>query len=194
MKRNYLGIDEVIKHYGSVYTNSQLKGLRDIPLSEEALEGLSHDHILVAGATMTILDVRKRAPKDPAVFSTSARIWYGEESFASHACVRACWYLVRKEPLAGSIGKTMAEQQLMLSSAETMPRACDFVYAVLLHFLATRERLFEDAYCRCWDVDLQGERVCVGHFDTSLGLRINAGLYRDTERRDNLGVTPLRII
>jgi len=51
------------------------------------------------------------------------------------------------------------------------PTARVMVYAIIGHYLATGERLFERIYVRCSDLFSDGSRVLVGNFDSD-GLRV----------------------
>jgi hypothetical protein len=190
MGSNYLGVDEVIKHYGHAIRRPDIELLENIPYSIATLQECNRTHVLVAGSQMTILDVRKKVPREPGVFNPREHSWYSTQPFASQSVVENRWYLLRKDVIANSTRKTMDEQQATLFDNETVPRACELVYVVALHFLSTGERLFENVYARTCDVDSDGKRVYVGRFD-AIGLRINDG-FRDEERRENLGIAASR--
>jgi hypothetical protein len=61
------------------------------------------------------------------------------------------------------------EQQKSLPEDEVAPTLRGVVLAVLLHYLATGERMFSSHYVRAHDVDSGGRRVSVGAHD-SLGV------------------------
>ena len=100
-------------------------------------------------------------------FSTSE--WYLDERFA--LVEDAPQYRQVRPTVPGSCGKTYDEQLALLSPDEEVPMARIVVTALIVHFLATGERLLPDVYARCHDTASGGTRVCVGHFDLN-GFRV----------------------
>jgi hypothetical protein len=167
MGANFLGVEEVIGHYGAAYTTDQLAALAEIPFSEAELEACKETHLLVAGYPMTILDVRAKAPsKKPKTFYSYKDAWYNTQAFATSELVGLRWHLIRKTAVEGSFSKTFDDQKQLLGSEDVVPRACELVYAVVLYFMATGERLFTNHYVRCIDLASGGRRVIVGLFDS----------------------------
>jgi hypothetical protein len=99
------------------------------------------------------------------------------------------WQLVRKTPVPNSTSKTWQEQQALLSEKEETPTARVMVYTIIGHFLATGERLFENVYARCSDVDSDGYRVYVGYF-SAYGLVVS--YVWDGRRSGRVGVASVR--
>jgi hypothetical protein len=184
-------MDEVVDHYGEVFGKNHRLFLEEVPFSEGALEECKHTHILVAGSSMSIIDVRRMTKMRPRVFDSREDAWYDREPFARSERVDASWYLLRKDVACGSTMKTFDEQRVILAANERVPQASVLVYAVVLYFLARNEPLFENVYARSVDVDQDGRRVYVGHFE-SLGLRINDG-FHENDRRSDIGISALRI-
>lgn len=184
MGRSFLGAAEVEKYFGVAFLSKQLRALARIPFSEATLEECKETHLLVAGAPLSILDVRAKAPK--GTFYSNDDAWYDTEAFARDEKVAVRWYLIRKDIVADSTSKSFNEQQRLLGPKDEIPRACEVVYAVVLYYyLAMGERLFERMYVRCADVDSVGFRVGVGNFD-SCGLSV--GRYWGDNRRGCVGV------
>ncbi len=73
---------------------------------------------------------------------------------------------VRKTPVENSTNKMWQDQQALLAKNEETPTAQVMTYTIIGHYLATGERLFENAYVRCSDMDSGGVRVSVGLFDS----------------------------
>ena len=190
MGKNYLGIEEVVRQFGAAYTEEQLALLAEIPFSEVVLEKCKDTHILVAGFPMTILDVRAKAPnKKPKTFYSYKDAWYNNQSFAKDEKLEVRWYLIRKEAVVGSTSKNFDDQKALLSECEEVPRACELVYAVVLYFLVTGERLFPNLYVRTMSLDSDGIRVVVGYFGSD-GLFV--GSFWDDVRYVLLGVASAR--
>ena len=134
------------------------------------------------------LDVRKKAPR--GTFFSSEDAWFNTEAFAANEKVNVRWYLIRKGIVANSTRKTWGEQRALLGPNEEVPRACEFVYAVVLYYLVRGERLFPRVYARCSDLDSNGRRVDVGRFDAH-GLDISFGGWDDF-RRGDFGLASVR--
>lgn len=163
------GIEEAVQHFGVKPTRAQLLALAEIPFTEAELRECKDTHILVAVFPMSIIEIRGKVSGGQRLFYNQD--WYSKVSFAKDRG-EAAWHLVRKTPVANSTLKNWDEQQALLAKNEETPTARVMVYTIIGHFLATGERLFEDIYVRCSDVDSHGDRVYVGYFD-SLGLLVN---------------------
>jgi hypothetical protein len=171
MGKNFLGVEEVMTHYKVMPTVEQLDALAEIPFSETELEECKDTHLLVAGFPMTILDVRAKAPsKKPKTFYSYKDAWYNTQAFATDEKVGLRWYLIRKTAVDSSFSKLFDNQKRLLGPKDEVPRACELVYAVVLYFMATGERLFSNTYVRTITLDADGYRVNVGYF-------VSGGLY-----------------
>lgn len=188
MSKNFFGIEEAIKHFGVNATKQQLAYLSEVPFSEEVLTSCKDTHILVAVFPLSILDIRGIVKKQSDQTLFYSQDWYDKEAFAKDKG-EVGWQLVRKEPIVNSTSKTWNDQQALLSKDEEMPTARIVVYAMIGHFLATEERLFEKIYVRCVDLDPLGRSVGVGRFG-SRGLDVSR--WHDDDRHDNLGVSGAR--
>ena len=183
MGRDMFGVEEAIKHFGVNPAKQQAAALSEIPFSEATLEESKETHVLAAVFPLSILEIRGKAAADQRLFYDQD--WYNKESFAKEKGETE-WKLVRKTPVANSTSKTWDEQQALLADNEETPTAQVVVYAIIGHFLATGERLFENIYIRCSNLDSDGVRVRVGRFDQG-GLSI---YYRWVDdRNDFLGLS-----
>jgi hypothetical protein len=172
MGGNFFGIEDVSKHFGVTYGPEQLLAFVEVPFSEATLEECKDTHILFAGFPMNTLEIRAKAPKDPRTFYSHEKGWYNEEPFALNECVCLRWYLMRKNAVPNSVGKDFPGQRAFLSQDEQVPRAVEFVYGIVLNFLAKKERLCLNIPTRCVDLDRDGMRVEV-IFDPATGIRIS---------------------
>lgn len=192
MGRNFLGIDEVEQAFGVTYSAGDRAKLAQIPFPEEVLRACADTHVLVAGFPMSINDVRKsRNVKGSAAklfYSSLGDAWYERESFANTS-VEVRWFLLRKKPVDNSTSKTYEQQLRLIPQGEENPWARDVVFATIVLFLTTGERLYESVYVRCKDVDPNGCRVCVGDFD-----RVGLYIFSDWDgyRDGDLGVCSVR--
>ena len=184
MGANYFGVEEAIRHFGINPSRQQLVDLSEVPFTEAILAECKSTHILVAIFPLSIMDVRGKV--EAKLFYDL--VWYDKQSFA-RGKGDMFWCLVRKTPVANSISKTWDEQQALLAENEHTPSARIMVYTIIGHFLATGERLFENIYVRCSDLDSGDDRVDVGDFDAD-GLRVDDDW--DDDRRGSIGVSVAR--
>jgi hypothetical protein len=185
MAKNFFGVEEAIMHFGVNPSKQQLAALAEVPFTEAVLEECKNTHVLVAVFPLSILEIRG---KDGKLFYSHEDAWYNKQAFAKDRG-EAAWHLVRKTPVANSTSKTWDEQQALLAKNEETPTARVMTYTIIGHFLATGERLFENIYVRCSDVDSLGDRVDVGYFDSD-GLHVHDRW--DDHRYDDLGVASAR--
>jgi len=185
MGDNFLGMPEVAKVFGPVSQASQ-DVLAIIPFDEATLRGCSETHVLVADIGLSLIDVRGRMKR--GLFYSYEDSWYNSEDFAK-LTEKVAWRLIRKTPVANSTSKTWDEQKALLGEQDEVPTARRVVYAIMLVFATTGERLFERIYVRTNDVDSLGDRVDVGDFDGD-GLGVN--YWDDRGRDDLLGVSSYR--
>mgnify|MGYP001567035619 CR=1 FL=1 len=189
MGTNYVGPDAAMEHLGVQYTERELATLAVVPFSEAVLKDCAKTHVLVAGAPLSILEIRERAQAKGKLFYSTSDAWYNAEKFATDEKVNMQWYLIRKDAVANSFSKNWNDQQALLTPEETTPCACEVVYVTILTFLVTGIRLFEKYYVRCSDVSTRGYRVYVGRFDAG-GLRVNDNWV--AYRYDGLGLASRR--
>ncbi len=185
MGDNFLGIPEVAKAFGLVSPEAQ-SALANIPFDEATLRSCRDTHVLVADIGLSLIDVRGRMKR--GLFYSYEDSWYNAEEFAKRT-EQVAWRLIRKTPVANSTSKNWTEQTALLGKDEEVPTARRVVYAIMLVFATTGERLFERMYVRTIDVVSGGYRVDVGHFDEG-GLRVSN--WDDDDRSDGLGVASSR--
>ncbi|MDP3764437.1 MAG: hypothetical protein Q8Q95_02340 [bacterium] len=176
MGRNMFGVEEAIQYLGVKPTRAQISALAEVPFTEAELTEARDTHTLVAIFPLSILDIRgKVANNGQRLFYEQD--WYNKETFAKYKG-EVGWHLVRKTPVMDSTSKTWDDQQKLLGKDEETPKAQVVVYAIIGHFMATGERLFEHTYVRTSSLDSDGSRVGVGDFD-------RFGLYFDYDHDDN---------
>jgi hypothetical protein len=159
MGKNYLGVCCVQRFFHLSYTHGELQQLGIIPYSKETLRACKDTHVLVAGAPLSMNGIRRIARSD--FYDTD---WYDHEAFANDKRLRIRWYLIRKEPVPESRGKTYDQQTTLLTKEEEVPFACEVTYMVILYWLVHGERLLPDVYVRCQEKASDGRRVDVGCF------------------------------
>jgi hypothetical protein len=86
--------------------------------------------------------------------------WSNVQPFANKKG-RLGWQLIRKAPITKSTIGSRREQDTLLALDEVVLDAQVMVYAIIGHFKATGERLFEGGGVGCRDCDVDGNPVCV---------------------------------
>ena len=191
MGKNFFGVEEAIRHFGTNPTKQQLDYLVEVPFTEEVLKSCKNTHVLVAVFPMSFLDVYNKF--ENKLFYRHRTTWYIKHAFMKDEG-RIGWQLVRKTPVDNSTNKTWDQQQALLPEDEETPKAQVMVYTIIGHFLATGERLFEKINVRCLDLDSNGNRVYVVGNLYAKGQYV--GLYFDSwynhSSDGNLGVSGVK--
>ncbi|MCR4284061.1 MAG: hypothetical protein NUV64_01955 [Parcubacteria group bacterium] len=186
MGANFFGVEEAIRHFGVNPSRAQITALSEVPFTEEVLESCKDTHVLVAVLPMSILNIRGKVERK--LFFSHDDAWYNKQAFAKDKG-EVGWRLVCKTPVPDSTSKTWDEQQATLDKNDETPKAQVMAYTIIGHYLATGERLFENIYVRCSDLDSDGDRVNVGSFDVG-GLSVS--YYWDYSRYGYIGVSSAR--
>jgi hypothetical protein len=114
--------------------------------------------------------------------------WYDNEPFATFE-EPARYRQLRMAAVPDSFDKNFKEQQALLPADEEVPSARVVVMGMVIHFLATDERLFPNVWVRCIDNDSDGLRIYVDPFRPD-GLRIYGGWH--VSRGGDLGLASSR--
>lgn len=161
MGPNFLGVSAAIRYFKiDPTTVEQLEALDKIPFSEEILRKCCDTHILVADFGLAINDIAERVY--PGILRHDG--WWDYQNFVREFC-EPCWCLIRKEPVPKSLNKRWQEQCKLISNNEEIPTARTLIYAIILNYLAKRERMFERCNVRTSSVCDNGDRVGLGIFD-----------------------------
>ena len=179
-------VEDVEKVFGIRYTSEQKAALENMPFSEAVLKECEGTHMLFPGFPISLLKIRDRIPH---LFYEENGEWYKYQPFAKNIQVRPSWHLLRMEPVPESFGKTRDEQRKLLLPDEDVPSAAAVAFATMLHFMMSRQRLFEHSFVCTADVDSGGFRVTVGVFDASGFGVSNAWV---DSRNDWLGLSSVR--
>lgn len=176
---------DVERIFGVTYAKEKRTVLENIPFSEKVLKTCARTHMLFPGFPLTLLSIRA---KYAHLFYAKTGGWYADQAFATEIQVSPTWHLLRMEPVPGSFSKTWDEQNQLLLPDEEVPSSALVVYATMLHFAATKKRLFQSCYVRMSDLDSGGRRVDVGLTESGVdsgglvdsgGRRVLVGLFDD---------------
>jgi hypothetical protein len=153
------GIDQVQQYFGVTYTEQQLIELVDLPWPDEVLKECAGTHLLVAGCSLSIGEVKE---KHCGLFGQNSPCWYNNQPFAHDERLGCKWYLLRKDWVPRSYHKRLNDQVKLLPPEEEVPLACEVTYVTILHRLVTGEWLHVDRYVRTSSHAKDGDRVTVG--------------------------------
>ncbi|MGH7157353.1 MAG: hypothetical protein ACREGG_04570, partial [Candidatus Saccharimonadales bacterium] len=144
MGNNFHGPAVVRKHLGINLGHD--KRFKTVPFSAQELSAVAGTHVLVAVPAVSIMDIHTKAAQ---AFYSQSDPWYGErwQEFA-YAELEPGWYLVRKDEVPDSTSKRWNEQAAMVAEPDFVPEANLAVYAWVLHYLATDERMFAHNWVR----------------------------------------------
>lgn len=175
--KNFLGVEEVfsrllVSSKRIWYTDEQLLRLAVIPWGESYLHERRHTHVLVAGYPVSITELCSEYDYYNACFRTHISTgpfydgWQREEAFAKPK-LDVRWYLLRKEAVPGTKGKSFSDQLSLLPSDEYLPSACEVLYAAYLYYAVRGMFLFQGSRTegedvRTRDEHFRGGRVTVG--------------------------------
>jgi hypothetical protein len=168
MGENFLGLPEVAQVFGLVSQALQ-DVLATIPFDEETLWICRKTHVPVADIGLSIIDVRECVKR--GAFYSNEDAWFNTYEFAKRT-EGVAWRLIRKTPVPNSVEKNLGDQKALIGEQDDVPTARQVVYAIILTFVTTGERLFERIHVRTISLDSDGDRVFVGQFD-STGLYIS---------------------
>lgn len=192
MGGNFISPAEVTKCLGLSYGIGEIEKLARIPYSESFLKKCREDYVLFPGIShdnegnpLTIQQLQKMYPEggQPCFYS------YGcpDSDYAIREVPDVRWYLIRREGLPDSFGKTSEEHKAMLQKGQAMERAVVYIYLMLLYFKSRNERLFEDHFVRSGDFFSGFARAFCGCF-TSSGIRFFT--WWDQLRQEEIGIAP----
>jgi hypothetical protein len=173
---------------GPVYDVQQVNQILSYPAEQFAKFGKPPDarpgFVTFFDPGWSILRLRQLVA-DKGIFYP--QYWYDNELFVKLEAPSRFRQL-RIEAVTDSFGQTFAEQQAIVPPDMEIPSARVVVTAIVIHFLATGERLFPTYDVRCADQLSDGSRVSVGDFDSGFAVRS----CWDDRRYDLLGLASSR--
>jgi hypothetical protein len=168
MGTNFLGIEDVIKHFSVSFTDDEMAALRDIPFTEAELLECKDTHVLFPGYPLSILEIQYRVP------SNRLRIPYHipleDKDFSKMEKVGLRWYLIRNCSEGRAMAENYWDQIALLDKTEEVPRACEMIYMIMLYFMVYQKCLFDNYFVRCKDNSSKGYCVSIGNFHVYLNV------------------------
>jgi hypothetical protein len=158
MGKNFVGLDEL---QNLIRINSDIQEI-PIPWRVETLEKYKDSHFLVFVPALSLIDMTLLEFGKP-FFKEN---WFTFEAFAATR-LDATWHLIQKTSVFDSGNKWWLEQKAMLNVRECVPTTAVLVFAIIVYFLKTGERLFEKEYLRTLDVCNTRQRISLAGFNTT---------------------------
>lgn len=165
--KDFISPEEIAKsRKGVVYTDEQLAHFGDTLPAQDVLEWCrDNGMMLVAGPpkAMSLLDVRDLKPD---YYYSKKDGWYAEDhqTFSRNDKTEPVWIALRKEPIAGSLGKNWSEQSDLISDPMSVPNAAEAVWGLTTYKAVSGVYLLPNLYVRTSSLDSDGFRVNVGFF------------------------------
>lgn len=139
--KGFLGIPEVITHFGFHPRANVRAALETIPFDREFLHSVRDQYFLVAGFPVNLLQIRRR---QPSLFS-HRRSWFDwsilERRFSTQRFakekMRTDWYL---------FPRSINEIPCVRYQLENLPTMCEAAFALMLNLLCNQERLFHNPH------------------------------------------------
>jgi len=180
MFNRFHGLFDAYRVFGADYSEEELADLKEIPFFK--LEDQRLNRALVAGSKVSLIDIMSMHPelfhKDKDGIVEPSRAFCREE-------VGAKWFMIGRTALGGSTGEMFSESRKLLTDNLEVPRACEVVYALVVHYFFTKAWPSEDFILFCSDEDFDNNcRIGVGVEEG----RISVGLMARAAASTRLGL------
>ncbi len=117
MGSSYFGLEECYAYYGIIPSKEQSASLMLVPYPADVLEAVKESHILVAMCPFVMYDIFKHIQKMGN--SAAYKLMIAQEGTDVNSLLsfsgKENWFLIRKNPVPGSLGKIYRRQMEMLS-------------------------------------------------------------------------------
>lgn len=165
-KKNFHGPTVVRKRLG---INLRHRSFNTVPFGADVLQAVAYSHVLVAVPSVSIMDLHAKRSElfltrhglQRLAFGSNRDPWYGEplQRIAfSEAKTEPGWYLLRKDHAWGSVSRDFPGQCVLVRPPDFVPEANLVVYAWILHYLATGERMFSRYWVRTHSQTAENDR------------------------------------
>ncbi len=182
--RDFISPEKIMKFRRSIiYTNEQLVHFIETVPVRKILE-LCRDNncMLVAGPNcpMSLLEIRHL---DDPFFHLREDVW------DTHYMVETKWYMIRKDTVPGSTGKSWDESNMFVSNIEFVPNVSELFWAITTYKAVRGVCLFGGVYVRTSSVVNEDRHVFICFSDNHRSV-IND--IWDGDRSNRLGLSVAR--
>lgn len=202
---NFIGPDELSGIAGkmNIPDARTLGNIPPIPYREDDVAAVRSTHLMILGAPkaadgtpLTLVKMRAHLGWDPATSEPCFynQDWYLKEKFANETTLEPRWYLVRKEVVEATRGKTVDAGKDALAEHEQLPSAMVTAYAFFAYyFLTGGQLLWKNDFIWCADTDANGDRIYTGRYVDPKGVNKNGfNIHRHLSVRPCYGIAPVR--
>jgi hypothetical protein len=192
--KNFIGVSELLAT--SDKTGVMIPStIPSIPFNIRYLEERKNDYFLILGSAnsnsgfpLSLLFFRNQfglnpENSEPCFYNQD---WYVKEPFASECTIEEKWYLIRKDLLKESRGKSIDQSSDKMNCS--LPSALVCVYSFFIYYFHTKTILWPHDYLWCSDQDSNGDRIYVGRYYDNSGLSKNGfSIHRHLRIKENYG-------
>lgn len=163
MGKNFIGPDDIAEHAEINFSPDDLAFYSKVPFSKKTLLKCQNTHVLICGISVNTLWIYINVPEGRLHFDSDP--WWFEEPFACNHRTLKGWYLIRRNVIPDSIGKTYDEKvKIVDAHDEDVPMACELIYLMMFYYLVTGIRLFESIKTQCRDICINKINFHIGFF------------------------------
>lgn len=197
---NFIGPNEIAKIAHLVNLPSKIKTTPQISYSEECLQNLGQDYVLILGLSyfkdkkpLTLNNMRNfygldPEKKEPCFYNQD---WYLKEDFAKKTTLENRWYLIKKTVIEKTRGKRPDEIVITIESNQQFPLAILTAYTFFLYYFLNKEILWKNDFIWCSDRDHNGDIIYTGRYIDSTGINKNGfNVHRHLSIRPVYGLAP----
>ena len=191
LDKNFIGTEELVK----IQNNFSVlipKSVPEIPFDESTLESKKLTHVLLLcpiyfadGITITIKSIKQKISEFNGIPCFYNQDWYLNEQFINKPLV-VKWLFVSKSILDES--RAMPADKVV--STYKLNSAVEITFAFFAnYFVNDGEKLWNNDYVWCSDIDDKGDQIYVGRYTDASGLNADGfEIHRHLRIKKNYGV------
>ncbi|MBP3710280.1 MAG: hypothetical protein J6I73_07765 [Treponema sp.] len=189
--KNFIGSEE-LPRINNLFSVIVPKEIPDIPFSETEIQSKKNSHILILcvsqfsdGSSITIANIREKIALcngNPCFYNQD---WYLNEQFINKP-LELKWLFVSKDVLDES--RAMPADSVI--AKYELHSAVELTYTFFVNFFVNNgEKLWNNDYVWCSDVDDKGDQIYVGRYTDASGLNADGfEIHRHLRIKKNYGV------
>jgi hypothetical protein len=170
-----------------------------IQFSDALLKKSSKDFILILGVKndcdnkpLTLVQFRELLGFDPVATEPCMynQDWYLKQKFANKTTLKLQWYLIARNLVKETRGKTVIELQKQFKKMK-WPSAILTAYTFFANYFLNKDVLWKNDFVWCSDVDNNGDQIYTGRYQDPKKIQKNGfNIHRHLKIRSWYGVAP----